>query len=139
MSTTFDGWLDDNYPALGVLPYAGSSGFSGSQTSRERAHRQDSTGETSERQKAVLRALSNAGERGATWKEIGEAFGWHHGQASGVLSGLHKADLISRIKERRQRCEVYVLPFFVNGRDESPYKRNKRTVACPNCGTEVTT
>ena len=135
--TDFAEWIERNYPERGVLPYAGSSGFSGSETSRERAERQDSTGETSERQKMVLRALSNAEERGATWKEIGEAFGWHHGQASGVLSVLHKAGLVSRITERRLRCQVYVLPFYLDGRTEAPYKRNKRAVACPNCGHEV--
>ena len=130
-------WVKRTFPKGGVLPYDGSSGFSGSETSRERAERQDATGVTSERQKAVLRALDNAGERGATWKEIGDAFGWHHGQASGVLSGLHKAGLITRITERRQRCQVYVLPFYLADREQAPYKRNKRTVPCTNCGHEV--
>lgn len=42
--------------------------------------------------------------------------GWHHGQASGVLSVLHKAGRVVRLREVRGRCKVYVLPQFADGR-----------------------
>jgi len=118
-----------------VLPYAGSSGWSGSTTSKERADRDDRSGKTTERQTMVLRALSKVGEYGATWKELGAAFGWHHGQASGALSVLHKAGRIERLKNRRLRCEVYVMPEFVLGRETSPYRPNsKKQHTCTACG-----
>lgn len=118
-----------------VLPYAGTSGWSGSTTSRERAERDDRQGKTTERQNIVLRALANVAEHGATWKELGEAFGWHHGQASGTLSVLHKAGKVARLKNRRARCEVYVLPQFVMDRETSPYRANsKKEHTCTACG-----
>lgn len=118
-----------------ALPYAGSSGWSGSDTSRERAERDDRSGRTTDRQNQVLRALANLAEHGATWKELAEAFGWHHGQASGPLSALHKVGKVARLKNRRARCEVYVLPQFVLGRETSPYRANSRKQhTCSACG-----
>lgn len=100
-----------------VLPYAGTSGWSGSDTSRERAERDDVDGTTSRRQGRVIFALANEGVLGMTVKELRAEFGWHHGQASGVLSVLHKVGSIDRLVERRDRCAVYVLPQFRLGRD----------------------
>jgi hypothetical protein len=45
----------------------------------------------------------------------------HHGQASGALSVLHKEGRIARLTERRNRCAVYVLPEYVQGRETSPH------------------
>ncbi len=100
-----------------ALPYAGTSGWSGSDTSRERAQRDDDDGTTSARQGQVIFALANEGVFGMTVKELRAEFGWHHGQASGVLSVLHKVGSIDRLVERRDRCAVYVLPQFRCGRD----------------------
>src|SRR5689334_10992371 len=98
---------------LPETPYAGTSGWSGSQTSRERAETEDRGGVTSERQRRVLDLLSCA-VNGYTWREIAEVTGWHHGQASGALSALHKTGHIARLaEERRNRCAVYVLPEHV--------------------------
>lgn len=114
---------------LPVLPYADattgrSSGWSGSDTSAERAHSQDADGTTGRRQRMVLRALGEAGERGATWTEIAGALHWHHGQASGALSTLHKAGRISRLLlERRGKCAVYVLDEYVGERPTAPHGR----------------
>ena len=99
-------------------PYDGTSGWSGSETSRERAVREDGDGTTSERQHAVLALLGARERTGATWKEVAQVEGWHHGQASGALSTLHKVGRIARLAhERRDRCSVYVLPEHVNGRE----------------------
>lgn len=118
---------------LPLLPYGGeddpNSGFAaGVATSEERARRDDADGTTTKRQAEVLRLLGRAvyrgefetligGADGITWKELAEIEGWHHGQASGVLSVLHKDNRIARLTERRNRCFVYVLPEHVNGRD----------------------
>ena len=110
-----------------ALPYAGTSGWSGSETSRERAERDDYDGTTSARQSKVIFALANEGVFGMTVREVRAKFGWHHGQASGVLSVLHKVGAIDRLVERRDRCAVYVLPQFrldrdtvSQGRDDPP-------------------
>jgi hypothetical protein len=122
-------------PALPDLPYAGTSGWSGSETSRERAETADADGTTTERQQAVLRLLRErnvyadtpgnpvwtGGIGGLTWKELGVLAGMHHGQASGALSVLHKEGRIARLTERRNRCAVYVLPEYVQGRETSPH------------------
>lgn len=122
--------------ARAVLPYAGTSGYAaGVATSEERARREDADGTTSRRQKAVINLLLNhygtggrwiGREDGVTWKELADIMGWHHGQASGVLSTLHKAGRISRLTERRDRCFVYVLPEHVNGRDTQEQGRPKQ-------------
>lgn len=115
-----------------VLPYAGTSGWSGSETSRARAVEADSTGVTSYRQSAAIFTLHQAGEDGLTWKELGEAMGWHHGTASGCLSVLHMAGRIERLSEKRDRCKVYVHPDFVAGRETEAHGRKPHP--CPNCG-----
>lgn len=98
------------------LPYSGSSGWSGSDTSRARAEREDGDGTTSKRQSKTLLTLGDQREQGATWRELAYMHAWHHGQASGVLSVLHKVGRVARLKETRDRCAVYVLPEFVEGR-----------------------
>lgn len=109
---------------LPVLPYGGTSGHAGSDTSRERAERDDRDGTTASRQRQALRALTVARRQGLTWRELGEYLRLHHGQASGVLSGLHKVGLIVRLTERRNRCLVYVMPEYVDDRKVSPYGRH---------------
>lgn len=100
-----------------VLPYAGTSGWSGSDGSRERAEREDGDGTTKDRQDAVLAALHAEGRYGVTWRDMAAREGWHHGQASAALSVLHKDGVIARLAERRDRCHIYVLPKHVDGRD----------------------
>ena len=117
--------------ALPVKPFAGTSGWSGSDTSHDRAKRDDSDGTTANRQTLTLRFLwEQLKHDGITWSELSEKTGWHHGSSSGVLSVLHKEGLIVRLKERRGNCAVYVAPVFINGRERS--ERKVRT--CKNCG-----
>lgn len=116
---------------LPVTPYAGTSGWSGSATSQERALRDDEDGTTTVRQRAALSTLAHWASTGRTWKELADSMGWHHGQASGVLSVLHKDGRVARLTERRQRCQVYVLPEHVGDRDTVPHGRNRRTAPTP--------
>ena len=108
-----------------ALPYRGSSGWSGTDTSRERALRRDRGGKTKKAQDFILKRLSRDGTYGLTVKELRECelFGGHHGSASGALSNLHEARLIARLAERRDGCKVYVLPRYVQGRVTEPHKR----------------
>ena len=107
-----------------VRPYADTSGWSGSSTSRERAERQDGDGTTSKRQQDVLNELARLCHRGATWNELGDLLSLHHGAISGVLSTLHKQGYICRLTERRSRSQIYVLPKYVNSRETEAYKPN---------------
>jgi DNA-binding MarR family transcriptional regulator len=109
---------------LVVLPYGGTSGWSGSDTSEERAQRQDKNGTTGQNQKRTLSLLLFSRDEGLTWKELSDKTGWHHGTASGALSVLHKAGLIARLTERRLKCAVYVAPAFVNGRETQTHRPN---------------
>lgn len=113
------------------LPYNGTSGWSGTSTSRDRAKTQDRDGTTSRRQAETLSELNIAGQQGLTWKELAEQTGLHHGSASGVLSVLHLAGKVARLHESRNRCKVYVLHQFVNGRKTEERKAKK---CCPHCG-----
>lgn len=108
-----------------LLPYNGSSGWSGTATSMERAERADSSGTTGIRQGQTRRSLAAAAARGLTWRELAGLRNWHHGQASAVLTVLHKTGQIERLIERRDRCMVYVLPEYVAGRETSPYRPNR--------------
>ena len=116
-----------------VAPYAGTSGWSGSDTSKERVIREDEDGTTSKRQNDALNALFDTGEKGLTWNELAKWYEWHHGQASGVLSVLHKANLIVRLKARRNKSAIYVLPNYINGREIS----ERKVKTCGNCGHQL--
>lgn len=115
-----------------------TSGWSGSDTSHERAVTEDTDGTTSARQNEVLRLLGRntrtisgtmgGREAGLTVADIRDRTGWHHGQASSALSVLHKEGKIARLQQRRGRCAVYVLPEYVNGRATAPHGRSKRPV-----------
>jgi len=118
---------------LPLTPYAGTSGWAGTETSRARAKQQDSDGTTKMRQTTALTHLRHNTGRGLTWKELAEITNWHHGQASGVLSVLHKAGLIARLQETRNRCLVYVAPEYVFNRPLS----NQKIKTCKHCGGQL--
>lgn len=116
--------FDDPDPVLPVLPYGNTSGWSGSTASKERATTADKTGVTSDRQRTTLNAVYIAGIDGLTWQELSEQTGWHHGTASGALSVLHRDGRIARLSDRRHKCQIYVLPEFILGRQTSDYTPN---------------
>lgn len=69
----------------------------------------------------VLVLLQGSKVEGVTWQEVAALTGKQHGSVSAVLSTMHKADLIDRLRERRGGCKVYVLPEFTGDRDtEAP-------------------
>jgi DNA-binding MarR family transcriptional regulator len=121
-----------NQLAQPVTPYAGTSGWSGSETSRERAIRNDADGTTARNQKTALYWLAENAYHGMTWKDLSDRTGMHHGTSSGVLSVLHKAGVIVRLTDKRDRCAIYVLPENVDGRTVSIQKPK----CCKNCGAE---
>jgi hypothetical protein len=98
-----------------ALPYAGTEGFAGSDTSRERAYKEAIDGTASRRQRYILILAHRAGAKGVTVAEIRDQ-NLHHGRISGALSALHKVGKLARLSEVRGRCKVYVLPEYVEGR-----------------------
>jgi hypothetical protein len=112
-------------------PYAGSSGWSGSDTSRKRADTQDATGSV---QQKVMAYVLARGLEGATWKEAGDDLEMHHGTVSGALSVLHKVRRLVRLTEARGGSKVYVHPTYTNGRLEGVQGRAGHV--CSNCGFE---
>lgn len=120
-----------------ILPYAGSSGWSGSDTSHERADRDDTSGTTGWRQRQTIALLHQAGERGLTWRELANILDVHHGGASGALSVLHKDGKIARLADRRGKSKIYVLPEYVAGRVTERQARNKRTTMNSRVKTRV--
>lgn len=116
-----------------ILPYAGTSGWSGSETSKERAINFDQSGRTTVIQRTTLKAISQSGETGLTWKELSEITGWHHGIASGTLSVLNKTGELVRLKERRNRSSVYVHPIYQVGRPIA----ERKTKSCKHCGGQL--
>lgn len=103
------------YPKMG-------SGNAVNDTSRERQEGNDSSGVTSHVQSRALRFLEKTKSHGMTAAELEDMMGIGHGMASSAFSHLHRAGRVTRVKMRRGRHEIYVLPEFVNGREESPYR-----------------
>ena len=108
-----------------VLPYRGTSGHSGTDTSESRARHFDKGGKTAWMQTQVLNMLKEQSVNGVTWLDVAEALEVHHGTASGTLSVLHKAGKITRLKETRNGSKVYVLPHDTDGRRVEPPKQSK--------------
>lgn len=111
--------VDDGLP---VLPYAGTSGWSGSDTSRRRALEADLSGVTGHRQAQVLRCLHERGAYGVTDYELQQVIGEHHGITSSALTGLHKAGRIARLAIERNSNEIYVALAFVGDRPTARYR-----------------
>lgn len=70
--------------------------------------------------------MRSGGNWGWTVAEVRHAIpDEHHGTISGALSNLHQKGLVARLKERRSRCQVYVVPEFVGDRETAPHGRKK--------------
>jgi hypothetical protein len=121
-----------------TLPYAGTSGWSGSQTSFERVKIRDESGMTAKYQKMFLVDLEVAGNAGLTSREWGLLHNLEHQTYSSVPSVLHLGGYVARLTQRRNRHQIYVLPQWVNDRTLSPHKSNvKKIVTCTNCGHDL--
>jgi hypothetical protein len=114
-----------------ALPYAGTEGFAGSETSKQAALDAVIHGTASKRQRYILILAGRAKERGITVAELRDA-SLHHGRVSGALSVLHKTGKLARLSESRGRCKIYVLPEYVDGRITEPHgvvhKADKETL-----------
>jgi len=97
-----------------------TDGWSGSPASHERAVMEQTLGTASRRRKQAVHQLGLAKERGLTWRDLADRLAMHHGQASGVLSVLHKEGRISCLLAKRNRCHIYVLHEYVNDRNTRP-------------------
>jgi imidazolonepropionase-like amidohydrolase len=117
------------------VPYNGTAGWSGSDTSEQRAHDNVNSGRELNNQQLALHLLKRAGTSGLTWKEVATATGWHHGTASGVLSVLHTSGAIVRIYTVRNRCKVYVHQDFKDEVKVEPRKKPEKF--CPHCGNDI--
>jgi hypothetical protein len=105
-----------------VLPYKGTSGWQGTDTSHQRALVADADGTTARRQQQVLATLEEAGPAGMTALELRNSWGeTNPNKVSPACTVLHKEGLIVRLQERRGRHHVYVLPEYVDGRAEEPF------------------
>jgi len=105
------------------LPYAGTSGFSGSEASEQATRDLDQTGRTSVIQREVRDFIAARGSAGATVVELRRFHEqWHHGRISSALTCLHKDGKILRLTAKRERASIYVAPQFLLGRDVVPPK-----------------
>lgn len=107
-----------------TLPYAGSSGYAGSETSRHRAEVADEVGMTLAVQNLVLELLYHSAYEGLTIAEIRvRIHRKHHGSLSSALSTLHKGGKIERLAQMRVggdsrfKCKIYVDPRYTDGRE----------------------
>ena len=126
----------DDTPAL---PYAGTSGWSGTDTSRERATRNDANGTTLTTQKLIWDAVECSGVDGMTVADIRWQFPEkHHGTLSGALTSLHMKGQLLRLKAERLGCKIYVVPRYQSGRDiESPKRNRQLLTICPHCNQNL--
>ena len=98
------------------LGYGDTLGWSGSSTSRERAEDEAESGLASARLSRTYDLVKGNGPYGLTVRELRGLTDWHHGQASGALSNLHKVGDLARLHDQRGHCKIYVVPEFVLGR-----------------------
>lgn len=122
--------IGPEFDGQGELPYGSdgerTQGWSGSDASHDRALTEAAGGVASVRQRRALHLLAAAGEDGLTWKEVANVTGWHHGQVTGTLSVLHKTNHIARLRARRGKCSIYVLPVHVGTRLTAAFKPNTK-------------
>ena len=117
------------------VPYNGTAGWSGSDTSKQRAVDNIHSGRELNNQQLALKYLKSRGTDGATWKEIAAEMDWHHGTASGVLSVLHMSGAIVRLYATRNRCKIYVHQNFQDEVKVEPRKKPEKF--CPHCGNDI--
>jgi hypothetical protein len=110
---------------LNIVEYGSKGeGWSGSDTSKERAEREEKTGVGGWRRKQVHALIEGRAAQGMTCHEVETELGIGHGAASAALTHLHRAGFLRRLSERRNGQEVYVHPDHVNGREQAAYRPN---------------
>ena len=101
-----------------------------SDTSKARAQREDASGITARRRLQIIELLEETSVVGATWQELAQITGLHHGQISATLSRLHESGYVFQLKEPRNGCHPYVLDkyrddFYDYERNDEPVKTRK--------------
>ena len=122
--------IDDALAAMPITPYAGTGGWSGSETSRDRAIREANSGELTKRQHDALTVLAEHPD-GLVWSDLADILKLHHGQISSVLSNLHHAGVIFQTLTPRNRCLPYVHGKFRDRHDERRDEPIKRAQTVP--------
>ena len=117
------------------IPYNGTAGWSGTDTSKARAIDNVKSGREKNHQILALKHLKLAGTSGVTWKELADSQGWHHGTASGVLSVLHQSGAIVRAIKARNRCKIYIHQDYKDQVIHEVYKKKEKL--CPHCGNDI--
>jgi len=117
------------------VPYNGTAGWSGTDTSEQRALNNIQSGRELNNQQKALHLLKHMGKLGLTWKELSELTNMHHGTASGVLSVLHKSGAILRTTRVRNRCKIYMDIMFTDKVMHELYIEKKKL--CPHCGNDI--
>jgi len=117
------------------VPYNGTAGWSGTDTSKARAIDNVKSGREKNHQILALKHLKLAGTSGVTWKELADSQGWHHGTASGVLSVLHQSGAIVRAIKARNRCKIYIHQDYKDQVIHEVYKKKEKL--CPHCGNDI--
>lgn len=116
------------------VPYNGTAGWSGTNTSKARALDNVKSGRELNNQQKALALLKN-NPAGLTWKEFADATGVHHGTASGVLSVLHKVGAILRSANVRNGCAIYYHIQYSDSIINQAYKKKEKL--CPHCGNDI--
>jgi hypothetical protein len=116
------------------VPYNGTAGWSGTDTSKARAVDNIITRREETNQQKTLAILKQY-PQGLTWKDVAIANNWHHGTASGVLSVLHTSGAIVRTYTVRNKCKVYVHQDFKDEVKIEPRKKPEKF--CPHCGNDI--
>jgi len=96
---------DQNHDDIDNTP---SAYIANSDTSKARAKREDELGITAKRRRQIWKIVRDAGAVGATWAEIADVLGLHHGQVSGALNALHKLGIICQLATTRKECHPYI-------------------------------
>jgi DNA-binding MarR family transcriptional regulator len=117
------------------VPYNGTAGWSGTDTSKQRAIDNVESGRELNNQEFALHLLKRANVGGLTWKELATFTGWHHGTASGVLSVLHQSGAIVRLHSSRNRCKIYVHQNYKDQVKHEVYRKKEKL--CPHCGHDI--
>lgn len=75
-----------------------------------------------DQQSAVLALAYDAGEHGITGHDVQAATGWGDSPKSRAMSNLLRDGKLVRLREKRDKGHVHVLPENVNGRDVEPFR-----------------
>lgn len=74
----------------------------------------------------IVKKMQQKKSIGFTTQEYEFLTGLSHGKVSGAFSKMHAEGLLVRLKEKRGKHSVYVLPEWVKGRETVGYGREKK-------------